>query len=313
MSAIQPVVTVTLNPAVDQTLTIPGFVAGKLHRATESRLDAGGKGVNVAGALSDLGLDVIATGFLGKDNAELFESLFASKRIDDQFLRIAGFTRTDIKIVDSRMNQTTGINFPGLEPKAEEIDALLDRVAALAAPDRWMVLSGSVPPGIPHGIYTTMIDAIHAKGGRVVLDTSGTALRTGLASRPEVMKPNVDQLAELTGRALNTPAAIREAAESLLDRGVQRVVATMRARGAVFVERGKALLARPPQVRAQRTIGAGDAMVAGMVYAMIHDQPLEQAARTATAAGAYAVTRDGARIDPAEHQKLMDQVEIETL
>lgn len=311
--ATQPVVTVTLNPAIDQTLTIPGFVAGRLHRVAESRLDAGGKGVNVASVLADFGVEVVATGFLGRDNAELFESLFASKRIDDQFLRIAGSTRTGIKIVDPRTNQKTDINFPGLSPKAEEVDQLLDRVAALATPDRWMVLSGSVPPGIPHSIYATMIDAIHSKGGRVALDTSGPALRTGLASRPEVIKPNVDQLGELTGRVLNTPGAIRDAAETLLDRGVQRVAVTMGARGAVLVERGQAVLACPPQVRPLRKIGAGDAMVAGLVYAMIQGLPLEAAARLATAAGAHAVTRNGAGMDRDEHRKLMDQVQIQTL
>jgi 1-phosphofructokinase len=313
MSATQPVVTVTLNPAIDQTVTVPGFVPGRLHRAAECRFHAGGKGVNVASVLADLGVKVIATGFLGKDNPDPFELLFADKGIDDQFLRIEGSTRIGIKIVDSRTNVKTDINLPGLAPRPEEVDALLERVAALAAPERWMALSGSVPPGIPHNVYATMIDAIHAKGGRAVLDTSGPALRTGLASRPEVMKPNLDQLGELTGRVLSTPGTIRDAAESLLDRGVQLVAATMGARGAVFVERGQALVARPPQMRTRKTIGAGDAMVAAIVHARMQGLPLEDLARAATAAGAHAVTRTVMGMDPEEHRKLMGQVEIESL
>jgi 1-phosphofructokinase len=313
MSATQPVVTVTLNPAIDQTVTISGFVPGRLHRAAECRFQAGGKGVNVASVLADFGVEVIATGFLGGENPDPFESLFASKRIDDQFLRIEGSTRIGIKIVDSRTNVKTDINLPGLSPRPEEIEALLGRVAALAAPDRWIVLSGSVPPGIPHSIYATMIDAIHAKGGRVVLDTSGPALRTGVASRPEVMKPNMDQLGELTGRVLTTPGTIREAAESLLDRGVQLIAVTMGARGAVFVERDRAVLARPPQMQTRKTIGAGDAMVAAMVHARMQDLPLDDLARAATAAGAHAVTRTDVGMDRDEHQKLKGQVEIETL
>lgn len=313
MSAIEPVVTVTLNPAIDQTLTIAGFTPGRLHRVSECRHQPGGKGVNVASVLADLGVAVIATGFLGQDNAEPFEALFAGKGIDDQFLRIAGSTRIGIKIVDSRTSQKTDINLPGLTASQEAVDALLERVASLAAPGRWMVLSGSVPPGISHGIYATMIDAIHEKGGHVALDTSGPALRTGLASRPEVMKPNVDQLGELTGQVLNTPGAIRDAAVSLLDRGVQRIAVTMGPRGAVFVERGKALVARPPQMRPLRTIGAGDALVAGIVYAAMHGQSLEEVARTATAAGAHAVTRTAAGMDRNELQKLTSQVDIETL
>jgi 1-phosphofructokinase len=313
MSATQPVVTVTLNPAIDQTVTVSGFVPGRLHRAAECRFQAGGKGVNVASVLADFGVEVIATGFLGGENPDPFESLFASKRIDDQFLRIEGSTRIGIKIVDSRTNVKTDINLPGLSPRPEEIEALLGRVAALAAPERWIVLSGSVPPGIPHSIYATMIDAIHAKGGRVVLDTSGPALRTGVASRPEVMKPNMDQLGELTGRVLTTPATIREAAESLLDRGVQLIAVTMGARGAVFVERGRAVLARPPQMQTRKTIGAGDAMVAAIVHARMQGLPLDDLARAATAAGAHAVTRTDVGMDRDEHQKLKGQVEIETL
>ena len=313
MSAIQPVVTVTLNPAIDQTVTVSGFVPGRLHRAAECRFQAGGKGVNVASVLADFGVEVIATGFLGGENPDPFESLFARKDIDDQFLRIEGSTRIGIKIVDSRTNAKTDINLPGLAPRPEEVDALLDRVAALAGPGRWMVLSGSVPPGLPHNVYATMIDAIHAKGGRVALDTSGAALRTGVASRPEVMKPNMDQLGELTGRVLTTPGTIREAAESLLDRGVQLLAVTMGARGAVFVERGRAVLARPPQMRTRKTIGAGDAMVAAIVYSRMQGVPLDDLARAATAAGAHAVTRTDVGMDRDEHQKLMAQVEIEDL
>ncbi|HSF40997.1 MAG TPA: 1-phosphofructokinase [Thermoanaerobaculia bacterium] len=308
-----PVVTVTLNPAIDQTLSIPGFAAGRVNRVAASRSDAGGKGVNVACVLADLGLDVVATGFLGSDNTVLFETLFERKRIADRFVRIPGCTRVGLKIVDDETHQTTDINFPGLTPTAEAVAELLDQIASLVVPGGWFVLSGSLPAGAPDGLYATLIDAIHDQGGGVVLDTSGRALREALASAPEVMKPNVDELSELAGRALDTPAAVRAAAESLLDRGVERVVVSMGAEGALFVDRDKALLARPPRVTVRSTVGAGDAMVAGIVYATLYDLPLEDVARTATASGAYAVTRIGAGIeDQAEHRKLAEQVEIET-
>ena len=308
-----PVVTVTLNPAIDQTLSIPGFAAGRVNRVAASRSDAGGKGVNVACVLADLGLDVVATGFLGSDNTVLFETLFEQKRIADRFVRIPGCTRLGLKIVDDETQQTTDINFPGLTPTAEAVAELLDQIASLVVPGGWFVLSGSLPAGAPDDLYATLIDAIHDQGGGVVLDTSGRALREALASAPEVMKPNVEELSELAGRALDTTAAVRAAAESLLDRGVERVVVSMGAEGALFVDRDKALLARPPKVPVRSTVGAGDAMVAGIVYAMSRDLPLEDVARTATASGAYAVTRIGAGIeDRAEHRKLAEQVEIET-
>lgn len=305
------IVTVTLNPAIDQTLRIPGFAAGQVNRVAESRSDAGGKGVNVASVLADLGHEVVATGFLGADNAFLFADLFERKRIADRFVRIPGSTRIGLKIVDDRQ-RTTDINFTGLTPEPDHIADLFEQIAALALPGRWFVLSGSVPPGVPAGIYATLIDVIHEKGGRVVLDTSGRPLEEALASGPEVIKPNVDELSEIVGRALDSPAAVRAAAESLIDRVVRRVVVSMGGDGAVFVDRGQALLARPPRVAVRSTVGAGDAMVAGIVAAMIDDQPLEDVARAATACGAYAVTRIGAGIDNLdEHRRLEEQVEIE--
>lgn len=307
-----PVVTVTLNPAIDQTLSIPGFAAGQVNRVAESRSDAGGKGVNVASVLADLGVDAIATGLLGVENQALFEAFFARKRIDDRFVRIAGSTRVGIKIVDD--HRTTDINFPGLSPRAKDIAELMERIATLAEPGRWFVLSGSVPPGVPDSIYSEMIELIHDRGGRALLDTSGRPLREALASGPEVMKPNVDELSELAGRALHTFNEVRAAAETLLDRGIQRVVVSMGGDGAVFVDRERALVARPPKVTVRSTVGAGDAMVAGIVSAMIEDGSLEAVARAATTCGAYAVTGIGSGIeDMAAVRKLMSQVEIEEI
>ena len=307
-----PVVTVTLNPAIDQTLSVPGFAAGRVNRVAASRCDAGGKGVNVASSLADLGVETIATGFLGAENAGLFETFFSTKGIADRFVRIAGSTRVGIKIVDG--DQTTDVNFPGLTPAGEDVDELFERIAALAAPGRWFVLAGSVPAGVPDDIYARLIDSIHDGGGRVVLDTSGRPLREALAASPEVMKPNVEELGELTGRALDTSGAVRAAGESLLERGVQRVVVSMGGDGALFVERGGSLLARPPKVSVRSTVGAGDAMVGGIVYGLIHDLPLEDLARRATAGGAYAVTRVGSGIeDLGEYERLAAEVEIETL
>jgi 1-phosphofructokinase len=308
------VVTVTLNPAIDQTLSIPGFAAGQVNRVAASRSDAGGKGVNVASVLSDLGLAVVAIGFLGADNAGLFETFFSRKGIADRFVRLAGATRVGIKIVDDRTRETTDINFPGLTPGEEEIGELSARVAALAAPGIWFVLAGSVPPGVPDTIWADLIAAIHEKGGSVVLDTSGRPLRAALASRPEVVKPNADELGDLLGRTLDTSREVRAAAGELLEGGVGRVVVSMGGEGAVFVDPDRALLARPPTVEVRSTVGAGDAMVAGIVYGMLRGLPLEELARTATAAGAFAVTRIGSGIDDvAAFRELSGRVEIEPL
>jgi 1-phosphofructokinase len=307
------VVTVTLNPAIDQTLTIPGFAAGRVNRVVSSRSDAGGKGVNVACVLADLGVEAIATGFLGAENAAVFETFFARKKIVDRFVRIAGSTRVGVKVVDDRTQETTDINFPGLTPAQEDVAELLKRIAGLAEPGRWFVLSGSVPPGLPDDVYAGLIEAIHAKGGRVVLDTSGPPLEAALASRPDVIKPNAEELGLLMGRPLDTPNSVRAAAMSLLKHGIRLVVVSMGGEGAVFVDREHAFLALPPKVEVRSTVGAGDAMVGGIVYGLLHDLPLEEVARMATGSGAYAVTRIGSGIEaPIEFRALTRRVEIES-
>src|ERR687883_1156309 len=176
------VVTLTLNPAIDQTVTIPGFAAGAVNRVERVRQDPGGKGVNVASALADAGHRVAVTGFLGHDNAVPFETLFAAKGIDDHFVRIGGQTRVGIKIVDPVQQQTTDLNFPGQAPTTADCAELVARLAALDTP--WVVMAGSVPPGVPTDIYADLIGRVRAQGRHVVLDTSDAALRAGIEARP---------------------------------------------------------------------------------------------------------------------------------
>jgi 1-phosphofructokinase len=313
MTGPAKIITVTLNPAIDQTVNIPGFRAGEVNRVTASRLDAGGKGINVASFLADLGVPVLATGFLGDENAEIFERLFRSKAITDSFLRLPGSTRVGVKIVDSESHQTTDINFPGLTPGSGEIRQLLSQVQSWAEPGSWFVLSGSIPSGLSPEIYSQLIEEIRGRGGRVALDTSGEPLQRAMALAPDVVKPNLAELEELTGRKLNGVLDVRDAARSLVKTGVGLVVVSMGAEGAVFVNKETALLARPPQVQVKSSVGAGDAMVSGIVYAQVQELELPATARLATALGAYAVTRFGAGLDLAQVHQYEKQVQVEVL
>jgi 1-phosphofructokinase len=307
------VITVTLNPAIDQTVHIPGFRAGEVNRVTASRLDAGGKGINVASFLADLGVPVLATGFLGDENIEIFERLFRSKSIEDRFLRLSGSTRVGIKIVDSESHQTTDINFPGLTPNSEEIRQLINMVQSCAEPGCWFVLSGSIPSGLSPEVYPQLIEEIRSRGGRVALDTSGEPLQKAIALAPDVVKPNLAELEELTGRKLGDVHSVRKAAFLLVGKGVGLVVVSMGAEGAVFVNKETALLARPPKVQVKSSVGAGDAMVSGIVYAQMQQFSLLRTARLATALGAYAVTRFGAGLDLAQVHEYEEQVQVEVL
>ena len=286
------VVTVTPNPAIDWTVTVPGFAAGTVNRATAERSQPAGKGVNVAAALAGYGHRVAATGFLGRDNAAAFEAFFAARRIDETFVRVDGATRTGIKIVDPERRETTDVNFPGAAVSAKDVEALLERVEMLAeAGDRWFVLAGSLPPGADASLYAELIRPITAAGCRVVLDSSGDALRHALDAAPSIIKPNVHELEALAGRALPSAADVTDAARAMLERGVELAAVSMGAEGALFVTRGAVVRARPPAVEVGSTVGAGDAMVAGIVAARLAGLRLAETARLATAFSLAALTR----------------------
>jgi 1-phosphofructokinase len=313
MNAATKVVTLTLNPAIDQTLSVQDFRAGELNRVLEVRQNAGGKGVNVASALADLGVPVVATGFLGRENAGLFESLFRAKAIGDRFVRLAGSTRMALKLVDKSCQKVTEVNYPGLSPEAVDLETLLETVTELAAPGTWFALSGSLPPGVPADLYAALIRGIRSRGAKVALDTSGEPLRLALAEAPDIVKPNQHELEQLTGATLTSLDDVAEAASHLIAKGIGLVAISMGAKGALFAQGAARLVAIPPSVPLQSTVGAGDTMVAGLLCAQLQGQNLSNTARLATACGAHAVTRIASGVDPAAVRTLQELVDLTAL
>jgi 1-phosphofructokinase len=283
------IVTVTLNPAIDRTVTIPNFTAGVVNRVETVRSNPGGKGVNVASSLADAGHRVAVTGFLGRENTASFEALFTRKKIINHFIHIAGRTRVGIKVVDSKSNQTTDINFPGPAPSPAGIEALAQQITALEAD--CFVLAGSLPPGVAPTIYRDLISALRMRGKRVVLDASGEPLRHALAAKPHLFKPNIHELGELLDETISGEQAVIAAARKLIATGIEQVVVSMGKDGACFITASEALIARPPDVEVRSTVGAGDAMVAGIVSAQFQKLSLAETARLATAFSVHALTR----------------------
>lgn len=311
-SARIDVVTVTPNPALDWTVTVPGFRAGAVNRASGERSQPAGKGVNVAAALAGYGHRAAATGFLGRDNAAAFEAFFARTGVADAFVRVDGSTRVGIKLVDPDRGETTDVNFPGAAVTSLDVDALMERVDALAADGRWFVLAGSLPPGADVAFYAVLARRIAARGGRVALDTSGDALRHALDAAPQVVKPNVHELEALVGGALSSMEDVADAARGLLERGVELAAVSMGAEGALFVARDGVVLARPPSIAVGSSVGAGDAMVAGIVAARLSGLDLADTARLATGFSLAALTR--ADVTPAPRdavEAMAARVEVE--
>jgi 1-phosphofructokinase len=293
------IATVTLNPAIDQSVAIRNFAAGEVNRVEWDQSDPGGKGVNVASFLADLGLRVAVTGFLGRDNSPVFESLFAQKGLTDRFVRVPGKTRVNVKIIDDALHRITDINFPGQTVNAEHVAALRERIEGLIPDHDGFVLSGSVPAGVPANLYAELVARLKDAGKKVLLDTSGEPLRAALAAAPWAIKPNIAELEEVLGRALPDAAAAAGAARALLDTGIECVVISMGRRGALFVDGRECLLAEPPEVEVRSTVGAGDAMVAGFVAATARGASLAECARLATATALGALTQLGPRLPPA--------------
>ncbi|NJN66386.1 MAG: 1-phosphofructokinase [Chloroflexaceae bacterium] len=303
-------VTVTLNPAIDQTVVIANFTVGQVNRVEQVTSQPGGKGVNVAAALADYGHTVGVTGFLGRENDGAFAALFAQKGITDGFVRIDGLTRTGVKVSDPAQQQTTDINYPGQAPTPANLDTLSHRLGQFHTP--WVVVSGSIPPGVPPTIYRDLVAMLIARGRQIVLDTSGDALRAALEAAPHIIKPNIHELEALVGASLMGQDAVVEAAHTLLSRGVQMVVVSMGKEGACFVTAGRVVVARPPDVTVQSTVGAGDAMVAGIVAGQLRGLPLTECARLATAFSLDRITHMGVGLSSLAHvNALMEQVTVD--
>jgi 1-phosphofructokinase len=290
------VATVSLNPAIDQTASIPNFTAGAVNRVEREQSDAGGKGVNVASFLAHTGHTVAVTGLLGSDNATLFERLFAENGIADRFVRLPGATRVNVKIVDAANDRVTDINFPGLRPAPKDLAALSAAVDVLAETAEWFVLTGSVPADVPPDIYARLIARLKARGRSVLLDTSGPPFAAAVGAAPDAIKPNIDELEELVGTKLTDDDAIVAAARSLVARGIRTVAVSMGARGALFVEADAAVLAVPPKIGVKSTVGAGDAMVAGLIAGKLQGLDLGACARLGTAYSIGALGQIGPRL-----------------
>src|SRR6266849_2613773 len=221
--------------------------------------------------------------------------------------------QTGVKIVDEANQQTTDINMPGLPPPVEALDTLLKTIEQFAASCDWFVLSGTLPPGVPTTTYATLITQLKRHGKQVVLDTSRDALREGVLAGPTIVKPNVDELQQLTGQLLTDEVALEHAARQLLDGGTQLVVISMGERGAMFVDPATTLLAVPPVVKVKSTVGAGDAMVAGLIAGQIQGLSLPDCARLATAFSLGAITQVGAHLPaPETLRAYVPQVSVHT-
>lgn len=300
------ILTLTLNPALDLTVELSRLDAGQVNRSDEMHTHAAGKGVNVAQVLADLGHQVTVSGFLGEDNQQAFETLFAKRGFVDAFIRVPGETRSNIKVAEQD-GRITDINGPGPVVDATAQQALLDRLQQIAPGHDAVVVAGSLPRGVTAQWLRELIEKLNALGLKVALDSSGEALRTALQASPWLIKPNTEELAHALGCEVVSPIAEAQAAARLHGQGVEHVVISHGADGVNWFSVGSALHASPPKVSVASTVGAGDSLLAGMLHGLLSADTPEQTLRTATAIAAMAVTQIGFGINDAAQLAQLEQ------
>jgi len=307
------VLTVTLNPALDLTVQLPSLRLGEVNRSESLQVHAAGKGLNVAQVLADLGHQLTVTGFLGESNPQAFDQLFAARGFTDEFVRVAGETRSNLKLAETD-GRVTDINGPGLAVTEAQCDELLARLQRLAPAHDLVVVAGSLPRGIDSQWFVQLLNSLKALGVRVALDTSGVALRDGLATRPWLIKPNEEELAEARGVDLTGSSALLAEARRLQGEGIEHVVISQGANGVSWFSPGATLHANPPKVQVVSTVGAGDSLLAGMLHGLLEGWPAERTLTQATAIAAQAVGQVGFGItDTAGLAELEAAVRLQSL
>ncbi|MFD7611824.1 1-phosphofructokinase family hexose kinase [Streptomyces sp. NPDC059828] len=305
------ILTVTLNAALDITHRVPSLLPGASHRVAEVTERPGGKGLNVARVLGSLGHEAVVTGFAGGPTGAVLRELLAGQPqpVHDALVPIAANTRRTLAVVDTASGGTTQLNEPGPHVSAAEWDAFLMTYEGLLRDAEAVALCGSLPPGIHVGAYASLIRRARAAGVPTVLDTSGEPLRRGIAARPDLVKPNADELAQLTG-SREPLRATRDARR----RGAHTVVSSLGPDGLLAVTPDGTWRATPPAKATGNPTGAGDAAVAGLLSGLIDSLPWPDRLSRAVALSTAAVLSPTAGdFDPAAYEDLLPRIAVTEL
>ena len=311
------IVTVTVNAALDRTLTVPVFQIGYRHRSSEVMTLAGGKGINVARALKTLQVPVVATGLAGgRTGTRLVEEL-TSEAILNDFVRIAGESRTSTAVADPTSGTYTEINEWGPEVTEAELETLMEKLRYLARGADFVVLAGSLPRKVPTSFYGDATRDLARRDVRVVLDSEGDPLRYGVEAGPFLVSPNQTEAEQLVGQELEDDDDFLMALGAIAEMGPRNVLITLENGCFALVRDGRRtrrLRAFAPHVEPVSGAGSGDVLVAQYLAALVDEKLPEESLRLAVAAGAASVLELGAgRFDPTAAAMLTADVEVAEL
>jgi len=311
------IVTVTMNAALDRTVTVPNFQPGQRHRASVGLTLAGGKGINIARALKRMDVPVVATGLAGGRTGAGIVNELTREGILNDFVPIADESRTSTAVVDPTGGTYTEINEWGPHVGPEELELLLEKLRYLSRGADMVVFAGTLPRGVDEGFYAEAIRELTRRGIKAVLDAEGQPLSLGTDAEPFLVTPNEREAEGLVGQEFHDPQDFVQALDHIADLGARNVLITLTSgcyallREEREVERFHAAV---PQVEALSPAGSGDVLLAGFIAAQLEGLPPEEALGRAVAAGAAAVQEVGAgRFEPRELTRLAEGVKVEKL
>lgn len=304
------ITSICMNPSFDKTVEVDALEVGEVNRIRSSRTDMGGKGINVAVVAKRLGLNCQCIGAMGEDGSDRLRSMLDKENMQHAFMTVPGSVRTNTKIVSRDGKGVTELNEPGAAMDEAQLKAFFELARESAAQSRYTVLTGSLPPGCPLGTYRDLMRAM--EGTNCILDVGGKELELGAEAHPFLIKPNLSELEATLGLELRTLRSIRDAALIFLRKGVQHVVVSMGSMGALYVSKEKTLFAPALRVEAKSTVGAGDAMVGGLLKGLEVEGDMARAFRYGVAAGAASVMTEGTQlIVPEDFNNLLGQVKVQ--
>jgi 1-phosphofructokinase family hexose kinase len=311
------IVTVTMNAAIDRTLTVPNFQRGQRHRASQGLTLAGGKGINIARALKRFGVPVVATGLAGGRSGTRIVEELTSEAILNDFVRIEDESRTSTAIVDPTGGSYTEVNEWGPHVQPEELEMLLEKLAYLSRGADYVVFAGSLPRGIDDGFYANALRDAKRRGVRTVLDSEGEPLRLGAQAEPFLVSPNEREAEGLVDQEFHDDDDFLAGLEAISELGPRNVLITRQSGcwALLRTEREKSRYrALAPHVEPVSAVGSGDALLAGFIAASLEGRSHEEALRSAVAAGAASTLELGAgRFEPREAGRLIAGVEVAQL
>jgi tagatose 6-phosphate kinase len=279
------ILTVTLNPMLDKTVSVGALRRGAVTRASGVSMIVGGKGVNVSRQLRTLGEETLATGFVGGEIGSLLERLLDGEGIAHRFIRTGGMTREGVTYLEPDGTMTSVFEPPGAVTRAE-VERLLETCDALAGKSDWVVCSGSSPAPDADDVFRTIAASCRSRGVPVVLDSYGNALVRGLESVPDILKPNREEYEQAFGTHISGESGMIAAARDLVGRGVRYAIVTDGARPFAAADADGAWIVTPPRVTSVDPTGSGDSMIAGMLYGLRRSWPFADCVRFGAASGA---------------------------